>query len=333
MTTELQITGYAARYPFLSEGRQTIQETDVSMADVFADDTDTVTRATERVELALREGRVGAAAWDARDELLSYPAARVLVSLLADREPTAVEAYAAAEAATFRERADGDIGSDRQERSAIDFAEALHFDASVADAPGTYQITVGDYLANAPDEDGWALADRPLAEGRVRVEHGELLTLLEHAARDAIADGLPYEVPDTVANHARDALGTLEPLVERAQPPTDFEVVRPGELPPCLSATLEAMRANESVPPPLEASLLTALRAAGMDREAISDLLGGSRSPEAVGYLVERFAPEGDVAFHTPACDAIDDYGWCDPDDDCDRAPHPYGVYAQRVDE
>ncbi|MDZ5813263.1 DNA primase, partial [Halorubrum sp. AD140] len=83
-----------AKYPFFASAREAVAEAAVSLPELVAADAPAVERARERVERALLEGTVaaesgafpGESASDVQAELLSYPVARILVSLL-DSEP------------------------------------------------------------------------------------------------------------------------------------------------------------------------------------------------------------------------------------------------------
>ena len=112
-----------AKYPFFASAREAVASAGVSLPDLVAADAPAVERARERVERALLEGTVaaesgafpGESAYDVQAELLSYPIARILVSLL-DSDP-AIEKYAAAEAATAMERVRRDLEADDELRS------------------------------------------------------------------------------------------------------------------------------------------------------------------------------------------------------------------------
>jgi len=112
-----------AKYPFFASAREAVAEAAVSLPELVAADAPAVERARERVERALLEGTVasesgefpGESASDAQAELLSYPIARILVSLL-DSDP-AIEKYAAAEAATAMGRVRRDLEADDELRS------------------------------------------------------------------------------------------------------------------------------------------------------------------------------------------------------------------------
>ncbi|MGM0447894.1 MAG: DNA primase, partial [Methanobacteriota archaeon] len=225
-----------AKYPFFASAREAVAEAAVSLPELVAADAPAVERARERVERALLEGTVasesgafpGESAFDAQAELLSYPIARILVSLL-DSDP-AIEKYAAAEAATAMERVRRDVETDDELRSVstatvglddllaeFDLADAVRPDATAPTGvrggaasgatvggptgsgagrdPDGYRIDVGPYLRLTSPEwgDSWRLVNRALADGAVRVSRAELLAALEAAVEARVAEGLPFE--------------------------------------------------------------------------------------------------------------------------------------------
>ena len=116
-----------ARYPFFDDAREAVGELGVDVPTLAAEGDPAVERGRERVERALTEGTTAPAEptrWSDRDELLSYPVARLLVSLLDSQK--AVAKYAAAEAATAAGRFAEDIeGGDDGLRSTTDASVSL----------------------------------------------------------------------------------------------------------------------------------------------------------------------------------------------------------------
>ena len=207
-----------ARYPFLGASREAVEAADIDLAALVAAGGPAVERGRERVRRALLEGTTDSEeprAYSDRAELLSYPVARVLVSLL--DVPGAVEKYAAAEAATARERFVEDFEADIELRSAGD--DRLDLRRLLADfglaggveaaGEGRFDVSVTTYLRLAASLDGdeWRLAARPLADGSVPAVRPELYTMLREAVRRRVAEGLPLSVPEAVADPLETELG------------------------------------------------------------------------------------------------------------------------------
>ncbi len=91
-----------ARYPFLARSREAVEAAAVDLGEIVATDETVTARALERVESAITDGTVGEPHRRTRVELLSYPVARVLVSLVDVHICTRKYAQAEAEAAYDR---------------------------------------------------------------------------------------------------------------------------------------------------------------------------------------------------------------------------------------
>jgi DNA primase large subunit len=203
-----------ARYPFFDAAREAVGEMGASVPALAAEDDPAVERGRERVERALTEGTTAPAEpsrWSDRDELLSYPVARVLVSLLSTGK--AVEKYAEAEASTaagrFAEDIEGgDDGLQSTTSASVSLPRVLRefeLDGDVREEtvagddianrtgamgqPGSagrttagrsheqwFRVGVARYLALSDGDwgDVWRLVNRELADGEVRVKKEEL---------------------------------------------------------------------------------------------------------------------------------------------------------------
>lgn len=118
-----------ARYPFLEAARDTVATETVDLATVVEQDRAVVDRARQRVIAALDDGTVGDFHREPRIELLSYPVARVLVSMVDER--VLVRKYARAEAATAYERFTADL-EDTTELKSVETTAATSSTASTA---------------------------------------------------------------------------------------------------------------------------------------------------------------------------------------------------------
>ncbi|WP_411714543.1 DNA primase regulatory subunit PriL [Natronomonas sp.] len=335
-----------ARYPFLAASRDAVEAADVDLAALVAAGGPAVERGRERVRRALLEGTTEAEeprTWSDRAELLSYPVARVLVSLL--DVPGAVEKYAAAEAATARERFVEDFEADIELRSAAD--QRLTLDRMLADfgmsgrveptGNGRFSVAVTAYLELAASLDGsqWRLAARPLADGRVPVDRPELYTLLREAVRRRVEEGLPLSVPDPIADPLDDELGVIRRSVADLDPPMAFDAVVPGLFPPCMRALLTRVREGESLSDTSRFSLVSFLVSTGLDAEEVTSLcdLSGDAA-DAVAEQVGRLQDENGAVAAPPSCTVMDEYGDCvDKDDVCETIQHPLSYYESRLQQ
>jgi len=329
-----------ARYPFLAAAREAVDRADVDLGALVRSGGAPVERGVERVETAISDGRVGESR-RVRTELLSYPVARVVVSLVDD--PRLTEAYASAEAATAHERFVDDVETPTPDSlsEGIDLERLLaefDLDGAVTPAGEGFRVDVGPYLRLAADlpADRWRLVTRDLADGAVPVETDELYALLREAVRERVLEGLPLSVPDPVAG----ALATEVERVSRALseyelPRTIETEVTPEAFPPCVERLLERARAGEELPDHATFALVAFLAGVGADPEQTVAVTGLDR--ETVEYRHERLAGESGADYPSPSCAVMQSYGDCVPveerDERCGRIDHPLNYYATAVEE
>ncbi|MFB6107637.1 MAG: DNA primase [Haloplanus sp.] len=344
-----------ARYPFFEAARDAVSEADISPPRLVATGDPAVDRARERVERALMAGTVApdSERWSARDELLSYPIARILVSLV--DVPAAVEKYAEAEAATAAERFRTDLDDDDTAGLRSVDAASVDLDALLAEfglretvtrASGTdrreetFRVAVATYLRLSDPGwgDRWRLVNRELADGEVPVDRDELLSLLEEAVRRRVAAGLPFDVRgsaagDELAAALDDAVTELRSLLsERDRLPT-VETVAPAQFPPCVTALLDRAADGEDLPTHSQFALTAFLVSLGMDAEDVAERWPALAGDE-LDHRVTVLADEGSDGsqYPPPTCATMDAYGDCvNTDARCETVDHPLGYYAGAV--
>ncbi|ELZ47247.1 DNA primase, large subunit [Halorubrum californiense DSM 19288] len=367
-----------AKYPFFGSAREAVAEAAVSLPELVAADAPAVERARERVERALLEGTVaaesgafpGESASDTQAELLSYPIARILVSLL-DSDP-AIEKYAAAEAATAMERVRRDLETDDELRSVssatvglddllaeFDLADAVRPDATapagVRGGPGAgtaagasggtgggrdpdhYRIDVGPYLRLTSPEwgDSWRLVNRALADGAVRVSREELLAALEAAVEARVAEGLPFELgaDEEIAAALESRVADLRRLLSErtyAEPP---DVVAPALFPPCMTNLIEKAERDAALSAAESFALMSFLVGIGMTPdEVVAFCADTSLDAEGIRYQTEFLTDDRGTQYPPPTCETLANYEICHNEDDhMQVAADPLSYYEKRV--
>jgi DNA primase large subunit len=306
-----------AKYPFFATAREAVADAAVSLPELVAADAPAVERGRERVERALMDGTVasesgafpGESAYDVQAELLSYPIARILVSLL-DSEP-AIEKYAAAEAATAVDRIREDLAADDDELRSVstpivslddvlaefDLAEAVRPEGSrggpttggtggaggtgtrTASAggrgrnPSHYWVDVGPYLRLTSPSWGpsWRLVNRALADGAVRVSREELLDALEAAVEERVREGLPFELAagEGIAAELEEGVADLKRLLSERSYAGPADVVAPELFPPCMTNLIEKAERDVDLSPPESFALMAFLVGIGMTPDEV----------------------------------------------------------------
>jgi DNA primase large subunit len=344
-----------ARYPFLADARAAVSEADIDLATVAAEGGPIVERALERIQLAIEDGSVGEPRRP-RIELLSYPVARVLVSLV--DQPGLVHRYARAEADAARERFVDDIDADDALRSVA--RERLDLEALLAEfdlenrvdpvdgdagapsagptaAPEAVRVDVGAYLRLTADlpEPNWRLPTRSLADGAVTVTREELYDLLREAIRERIESDLPLSVPGAVSEPLDPAVGELEAALADLDHDWDIDIVDPELFPPCIEALLDRVDAGDPLPEHSRFTLLSFLATAGMGGEEIVARMETHDDIDA-GRLETRLdhlqADGGDATYPPPSCETMVAYGDCvNTDTLCEQVAHPLEYYERRL--
>ena len=370
----MAITPRDARYPFLAAARETVTETGVDLGTLVANDEPAVERGRERVERALLSGRVDAETpdeWRLEDELLSYPIARILVSLV--DVPAAVEKYAEAEAATAGERlredlqaGDDDLRSTTSARVDLrTFLREFDLATDVTPEPGAagdttaagvararsggqadtmadvswFRIAVTTYLQLKDDwGDRWRLVNRELAAGEVRVEREELFRLLRAAVRRRVAEGLPFDVTagqggEAIADALAPTVTDLRELLNERGDIGDIDRVVPPLFPPCMTRLLERARRGVDLEPHESFSLMAFLTAIGMTAdEIVAFCRSTSLDEEGIRYQTEYLRDDGGTQYPPPSCETLHAYGLCDNEDDhWEVAGHPLVYYKRQL--
>ncbi|AKH98535.1 DNA primase regulatory subunit PriL [Halanaeroarchaeum sulfurireducens] len=333
-----------ARYPFLGGAREAVEAAGVDLADVVATDRDVVERAVERVTRALTDREVGPMARSTRVELLSYPVARVLASLV-DAD-VARRRYASAEAATAYERFTTDFDDDAEMRSVGSAGltrDALlrEFGLSVAVRRDgeRYRMDVVPYLEYAASLRGeeWRLATRALSDGTVPIGADELDRLLRQAVEERVADGLPLSVPDAISSELSREVATIEETLAELDFTRDIDTVVPELFPPCMQHLLDGIQRGDHLPHHSRFAITSFLANIGLATDEIVDLyaVNPGFGREMTRYQADHIRGDSSPTEYTaPSCATMQAYGDCvNPDDLCDAVSHPLSYYEAKLED
>lgn len=331
-----------ARYPFLAAARAAVEADDTDLPTVVADgEGPVVERAMERVESAIEAGTVGAAHPQPRVELLSYPVARVLVSLVDVPGLTRRYAQAEAETALARFRADREQAGlksvDREPLTLDRLLDEFDLGDPVERVAGGFEVEVAAYLslADGLSAERWRLVTRELADGAVPVSEAEFHDLLREAVHDRVAEGLPLSVPDGIAADLADRVADLRSQLADHGADWEFDAVEPALFPPCIEALLDRVAGGGELPAHSRFALASFLATVGMPAEAVADRLAAhpSLSTEAAASLVDHLSTEAGADYPPPSCATMVAYGDCvNQDALCARIGHPLEYYRRRLD-
>ncbi|MFB6133020.1 MAG: DNA primase regulatory subunit PriL [Halanaeroarchaeum sp.] len=333
-----------ARYPFMEGAREAVEEAGVDLTDVVATDQDVVERALERVTRSLTDREVGPMARSTRVELLSYPVARVLVSLV-DAD-VARRRYATAEAATAADRFRAEFDDDAEMRSVgtthLSRDVLLReFDLSVAVRRNgeAYRMDVGSYLEYTASlrGDDWRLTARALADGTVSIDADDLDRILEKAIEDRVLADLPLSVPDPIAEELEREVATVEETLADLEFTRDIDTVVPELFPPCMQHLLDRVQRGDHLPHHSRFAITSFLTNVGLATDEIVDLyqVNPGFGREMTRYQTDHIRGDSSPTEYTaPACATMKAYGDCvNPDDLCDAISHPLSYYEVKLDD
>jgi len=335
-----------ARYPFLAAAREAVDAADVDLVEVVASNDDVVERATERVEWAITDGTVGESHARPRVELLSYPVARVLVSLV--DETICTRKYARAEAATAQERFTDEFSASSAtalkstDNDGLELQDLLaEFDlaSAVRETEGGYRMAVGTYIDLAADQwgDEWRLVNRILDGGEVVLTRGDLLVLCKQAVRHRIEDGLPLAVPDAIAEKLEDEVAGIREVLADLDLTRDIDTVVPELFPPCMTALLDKVQKGEHLEHHSRFAIAAFLAGIGLTTDEIVELfeVNPGFGEDATRYQVDHIrGATSPTEYSTPSCATMQSYGDCvNKDDRCERISHPMAYYEGAIDD
>lgn len=334
-----------ARYPFLGGAREAVDAMDVDMAAIVTrPDDPVVERALARVSSAITDGDIGTPHPTPRVELLSYPIARVLVSLV--DEQILLRRYSRAEAQAAIDRFADDLRSESGLKSTSteplklsDLLEEFGIQSAVHRTESGYQLHVSTYLrfASSVWGDEWRLVNRTLANGFVDVTREELVTLLREAIADRVADGLPLSVPDAIAEPLTDHVESIHGLLDELELTREIDTVVPERFPPCMTYLLDQIQRGEHLAHHSRFAITAFLASIGMTTDEIVDLymVNSSFGENMTRYQTNHIRGEtSSTAYTPPSCATMQSYGDCiNKDDRCETISHPLAYYERALDD
>jgi len=105
----------------------------------------------------------------------------------------------------------------------------------------------------------------------------ELLALLREAIRSRIEDGLPFEVPDTIATALEDDAAEIREVVADLELTQDIDTVVPDLFLPCMKALLDQIQKGEHLAHHSRFAITAFLTSIGMTTDQIVDLIVSTR--------------------------------------------------------
>ncbi|MEM1537198.1 MAG: DNA primase large subunit PriL [Candidatus Nezhaarchaeales archaeon] len=338
-----------AKYPFTSEASAYIRAKGVTLEDLVKPGYEKVVeRAIERIREAL-EGkgktvaeRVIEGAFDLDVEILSYPVAVFLLSIIKD--DYLLQRFAERESLKVERR----LKAESEDKLAEIAINAFNWRLMMVEEGGAggreyrYRMDFADYLSVAMGfkSSYWKLVNRTLYSGTVLITKNELAKLVSEALRkrliEKVKEAHVEEFPEELKDVVESVRSELERLKARLpQMPVKLED-RQAAYPPCILNLLEEVEAGRNLSHMARFTLATFMLSVGKTVEEVIDLF--RRLPDfdekKTYYHVKHVAGEvgSKTKYTPPRCDTLKTFHLCvNPDALCLKVKHPLSYYRRKV--
>ncbi|MBR3476339.1 MAG: DNA primase large subunit PriL [Candidatus Methanomethylophilaceae archaeon] len=325
----------SAKFPFLKEAAGFVAENSVDLEDLLTSEgfSPARMRGRERVLDAINTGEVAYKPlmkdYDCLMEVMSYPYARMLVSIIWDRYLT--KRYALGEAVRMNK-----ILSGEDHQTILDVSDELGFKAST-DSDGVMHMGFADYLmlASRLKSVDWKLINSDVRSGIVHLPKEKFNRLMQNALQDKIESELPLLPPEEMRQYLEKDAAVVKMALDEAKmrmSPTRGEGMRDEYLPPCVKHLLDASLKGINLPHSGRFALVTFMSALGLDYDAIIKIF--SESPDfdesKSEYQIKHITGElnGNDPYTPPECKTMKTNGLCyEPDKLCEKIHHPLNYY------
>ena len=319
-----------AKYPFTPEALAYVKEKGYSIDDIVSRPAygQVRTRGKKRVLEALSAASPGEGTpLQPEEELLSYPVARMLVSMIQDAY--LLRRYAVWEA----KRAHAFLAGEDDETL---LAVGKDFNLLARAEGRDFVIHFTDYLRYAaPMRDPrWKLIGRNIVRGMVYIKKDEYARLVEEAVREKILSSVspvPASVAGPLKPYADEILVELNGLKSKMNISVGGDVSRDA-FPPCMKYLLAELQKGVNLPHTARFALTSFLANVGHDKEKIMELyrMAPDFREDLTRYQVEHITGAGGTEYTSPSCKTMMTYGNCYGKDRlCEYVNHPLTYYRR----
>lgn len=319
-----------AKYPFIQEALAYVKERGYSAEDIAIKPAYSRVRARgkRRVLEALSTTNTKEdVPLQPEEEMLSYPVARMLVSMLHDNY--LLRRYAIWEA----KRAHAFLTGEKDD---VLLAVGRDFGLNARAEEKGFTLHFTDYLRySAPIKDPeWKLINRKLVKGMVYIRKDEYARLIEEAVREKIqytTSEVPAHIAKQMKPYADEVLAELNKLKGRMSMDVGGEVNREA-FPPCMKYLLSELQKGVNLPHTARFALTSFLANIGYDKDKIMELyrMAPDFREDLTRYQVEHIMGAGGTEYTSPSCKTMVTYGNCYGKDSlCERVSHPLAYYRK----
>lgn len=318
-----------ARFPFLKSALEYVKSQNISTEEIVSG------RAFERARMLGKQRLVEAVEGaevkehslanevDCFAEMLSYPVARIIASVIKDQ--ALIRRYALAEAVLMNRR----LESGRLE-FVLDVARELGLDVEPCERKATgsqrqeqrIRVNFADFLKNSAQfrSQEWKLVNQELDKGYVILQKDKLVRLLQQALQNKLERELPLEIDDGIKkmfSKVASEVRNLWELKRRVYKAEDMGKIRITNLPPCMRILLAKTQAGENVPHQGRFALTSFLHTIGLSADEIIKVF--AQCPDfdesKSRYQIEHISGKiSGTEYTPPECSTMRTYGICTDD-------------------
>jgi len=329
-----------AKYPIVPEAVEFVRDRGLTV-DELADRSYAaiLDRAEERLRQAIEIGSVSSEWQDDNVEILSFPVAVYLTTVLQDDWVRRRFALAESRRAShFLVTEDAERIAEIASRT---FGWKIQFpQKNLTGATPSLRIGFKNYVKNAVRirEAKWKLINRQLIDGFVRVSREEASRLLEEEIQHRILDRMkgPSEEP----SYLKERIERLRKLVTQRKGTGAFlelpKTVMFAAMPPCIRHLYDSVQSGRHIPHVGRFALTCFLVNVGASEEEILRLFktAADFDERKTRYQVEHIAgSKGRKTKYTPPkCTTLKTHGLCiSPDTLCRTVSHPLSYYRRKI--
>ena len=323
----------ASKYPFTITASEKMKEFQVSLDMLEKEHRTVLDRAVERIKESIMSGTIRNSAKTAKDELLSFSVAFMLVEYIDDIYLKRRWAFAEADRAhTIMAK---DVKDNIYVLATDQFKwnmkkEQVEYDGTIYD----YQIYFTDYLRNsvAFNEPKWKLVNRVMNNGFLALSHGETVRLLRTEVYELLMGRLIVERSYAIPRFLQGEAMALERyLLDNKPEYTDELPLNMEAIPPCIAKILRRLQRSFNLSHTERFALTSFLLKIGMNVKTVIQLYNVSPDfkEDLTSYQVKQIKERD---YTPPACASMKTNRLCEDDGTvyCKKAKHPLSHYAMK---
>lgn len=330
-----------AKFPFTAEASDYIKSFNVEPVELTRPELlPILERAIERIKQGVFSGRISADLTQEDVDILAYPTALMLISIIGDDR--ARRRYALVEAKRAYQLLRDELPEKLLQIATGSFGwDARHVDRDVGGSHFEFALHFEDYVRNSAriHDLKWKLVNRVLSEGYVLLPREDFARLLEEEVQGRVLERTSITelaVPPELEKH----VGPLRSLIKaRSQYLAADEMPRAvmaAAMPPCMRNLLSLLQTSKHISHMGRFAMAAFLLNIGTSEEELLKMFKSFTDfdERIARYQVEHIAGKrGSRRKYTaPNCDTMRTHGLCvNPDELCAMIVHPLTYYRRKA--